>query len=93
VATRHAYVSGVGAELATELLKQSSKNPNLTYRHNPKAVASTVLLWIGLIGTIGSCFLFLKCHFLDDKMVNKLSKPETKERSGKLQKRQTPMSA
>jgi len=95
VATKHAYITGIGSELATELLKQSSKNPSLIYRHNAKAIASTVLLWIGLVGTVGSCFLMFKSHFHDDKMINHLSNPEAEQqkRSGRLQKRKTPTSA
>jgi len=95
VATKHAYITGVGAAEATRLLKLSAKDPPLHYKHNAKAIVSTVLVWIGWLGTLGSTFLMFKCHFHDDKMVNRLSNPEAEQqrRSGKLQKRKTPTSA
>jgi uncharacterized membrane protein len=32
-------------------------NPPLVYRHNGRAIAATVFLWLGLMGTIASCIL------------------------------------
>jgi hypothetical protein len=36
------------------------------YRHNPKAIASVVLLWPGMIATIGSCYLLIVSQIHDD---------------------------
>ncbi|EEA27296.1 hypothetical protein TMatcc_004414 [Talaromyces marneffei ATCC 18224] len=67
VATRHAYISGVDANEATRLLEASIKNPNLYYRHNPKCLASVILLWPGMVATIGSCYLLIASQNHDDK--------------------------
>ncbi|EED19741.1 conserved hypothetical protein [Talaromyces stipitatus ATCC 10500] len=67
VATRHAYISGVDAAEASRLLEASIKNPNLYYRHNPKCIASVVLLWPGMIATIGSCYLLIASQNHNDK--------------------------
>jgi len=66
VATRHAYVSGVDAAEAQTLLVQSGNQPNLYYRHNPKCLASTIILWPGLVATIGSCILLIQSQMHDD---------------------------
>lgn len=36
------------------------------YRHNPKAIAAVVLLWPGMIATIGSCYLLIASQTHDD---------------------------
>lgn len=66
VATRHAYISGVDSSEATRLLELSQKHPNFYYRHNPKAIAAVVLLWPGMIATIGSCYLLIKSQIHND---------------------------
>ncbi|KAF3404213.1 hypothetical protein DPV78_002572 [Talaromyces pinophilus] len=67
VATRRAYISGVDANEAMRLLESSIKNPNLYYRHNPKCLASVILLWPGMIATIGSCYLLITSQNHDDQ--------------------------
>lgn len=53
-ATRSAYVTGVGAAEATDLLNQFSKKSEtpLVYRHNARAIASVVFSWLGWVSTL-----------------------------------------
>ena len=60
-ATKRAYITGVNAEEATDLLQKTLK-PALVYRHNPKAVASVVLLWPGFVGTVASTIILFLSH-------------------------------
>lgn len=36
------------------------------YRQNPKCLAAMILLWPGMIATIGSCYLLIKSQIHDD---------------------------
>ena len=49
-ATGNAWISANSED--AKLIAQERLNPPLTYRHNGKAIASVVLLWIGLVATI-----------------------------------------
>ncbi|KAF3911323.1 hypothetical protein ABW21_db0205245 [Orbilia brochopaga] len=61
VATHECWVDGVSGEEESQLLRNSGQ-PNFIYRKNPKAVASVVLLWIGLVFTIASTFILFKYY-------------------------------
>jgi uncharacterized membrane protein len=55
VATKKAWIS---ADSADSLAIANEKiNPPMVYRHNPRAVASVVFVWIGLVGCIARCVL------------------------------------
>ena len=49
-ATGNAWISAGDADAAA--IAREHLDPPLTYRHNGKAVASVVLLWLGLVATI-----------------------------------------
>ncbi|KAI9725998.1 MAG: hypothetical protein M1834_009446 [Cirrosporium novae-zelandiae] len=66
VATRHAYVTGIDAAYAMTILKKYSAAP-FQYRHNGRAVASVVFIWLGLVGTIASTIVLLKSYAHNDK--------------------------
>ncbi|ETN46510.1 uncharacterized protein HMPREF1541_00695 [Cyphellophora europaea CBS 101466] len=51
-ATGHAWVSANSAD--AEAIAQQHLDPPLRYRDNGKAIASVVLLWLGLVATIAS---------------------------------------
>jgi hypothetical protein len=51
VATRRAYATGVDAAAAETLLQGFGKSNPLVYRRNPRAVASVVFLWPGMVFT------------------------------------------
>jgi hypothetical protein len=51
VATRRAYATGVDAAAAERLLQEFGKENPLVYRRNPRAVASIVFLWPGMVFT------------------------------------------
>jgi len=51
VATRHAYVSGVGSDEANRLLALYGGSP-LIYKHNGRALASVVFSWPGWVFTV-----------------------------------------
>lgn len=50
IATGNAWISA-NSEDAKQIAEETL-NPPLTYKHNGKAIASVVLLWIGLVATI-----------------------------------------
>ncbi|KAL2400031.1 hypothetical protein ABEF93_004559 [Exophiala dermatitidis] len=53
VATGNAWIAADSED--ARLIAQERINPPLVYRHNGRAVASAVFVWIGLCGTIASC--------------------------------------
>ncbi len=55
VATGNAWISAENAD--ARQLALADLDPPLTYRHNGRAIAATVFLWIGLMATIASCIL------------------------------------
>lgn len=59
VATRSAYISGVSPEYANTLFEQNGP-PNRIYRHNAYCVASTVILWPGMIASFASTYIMWK---------------------------------
>jgi len=59
VATRSAYITGVSPEYANTLFEQNGK-PNRVYRHNAYCVASTVILWPGMIASFASTYIMWK---------------------------------
>jgi len=64
VATGNAWISA-NSEDAIEIA-QHAINPPLVYRHNGRAIAATVFLWLGLVATIASCIiLWLYYNHLD----------------------------
>ena len=64
VATGKATISA--DTIDQELIAQESINPPLVYRHNGRAIAATVFLWLGLVATIASCvILWLYYQHLD----------------------------
>jgi hypothetical protein len=65
VASHKAYITGVSQEEAHALLTENGP-PNLVYRHNAAAVASTVILWFGVIATFARlvlCFSIIPFHY------------------------------
>jgi uncharacterized membrane protein len=64
VATKKAWIS---ADSADSLAIANEKiNPPMVYRHNPRAVASVVFVWIGLVGCIASTIvLWMYYSYLD----------------------------
>ncbi|KAH7047389.1 hypothetical protein B0J12DRAFT_120158 [Macrophomina phaseolina] len=58
-ATKSAYVSGVNAAHASDLLAAYGGSP-MRYRDNGRAIASVVFLWPGFLGTVGSTVLMWK---------------------------------
>ncbi|KAK6332257.1 hypothetical protein TWF696_002978 [Orbilia brochopaga] len=61
VATHKCWVDGVSGDEESMLLRNAGQ-PSWVYRHNPKAVASIVLLWVGLVFTIASTFILFKYY-------------------------------
>jgi hypothetical protein len=55
VATGNAWISADSNDAA--LIALEKINPPLVYRHNGRAIAATVFLWIGLVATVASCIL------------------------------------
>ena len=55
VATKRAWISADSID--AERIALEHINPPLVYKHNGRAIASTVFLWIGLMSTIASCIL------------------------------------
>lgn len=55
VATGNAWISADSADAARIALEHI--DPPLVYRHNGRAIAATVFLWLGLIATIASCII------------------------------------
>ncbi|KAL2430443.1 hypothetical protein ABEF95_007576 [Exophiala dermatitidis] len=53
LATGNAWIAADTED--ARLIAQERINPPLVYRHNGRAVASVVFVWIGLCGTIASC--------------------------------------
>ena len=53
MATKSSYIFGVSAEEAAQLYaKQGNKPIAGPYKHNARAVASIVFLWVGWVATI-----------------------------------------
>ena len=46
VATRSAYITGIGMDEANKLLEEYGKAP-LTYKNSHRALASVIIAWIG----------------------------------------------
>ncbi|KAJ6259391.1 hypothetical protein Dda_6292 [Drechslerella dactyloides] len=61
VATHKCWVDGVSGEDENALLEKAGQ-PSWLYRKNPMAVASIVLLWLGLVFTIASTFILFKFY-------------------------------
>lgn len=59
VATRSAHITGVSHAEANALFKQNGR-PNPVYRHNAYCVASTVILWPGMIASFASTYIMWK---------------------------------
>ena len=64
MATGNAWISATSEDARQIALEHV--NPPLVYKHNGRAIAATVFLWIGMIATIASCaILWLYYHHLD----------------------------
>lgn len=64
VATGKSWISADSED--ARQIAQHRLNPPLVYRHNARAIASVVFLWVGLCGTIASCIvLWLYYQHLD----------------------------
>ncbi|KAK6544840.1 hypothetical protein TWF694_001521 [Orbilia ellipsospora] len=61
VATHECWVNGVSGPELTRVLQEAGK-PNWKYRKNARAVASVVLLWVGLVFTIASTYILFKSY-------------------------------
>jgi hypothetical protein len=55
VATGNAWISADSEDAA--LIALESLNPPLVYRHNGRAIAATVFLWLGMVATVASCII------------------------------------
>jgi len=53
-ATHSSYVTGVSQEQANTLISQAKKSSEapLVYRHNPRAVAAVVFVWLGWVSVV-----------------------------------------
>lgn len=65
-ATHEAYVTGVNADEAETLLRLYGGSP-LEYRHNGRAVAAVVFIWLGLPATVASTVILWMSHKHDDE--------------------------
>ncbi|KUJ21925.1 uncharacterized protein LY89DRAFT_389121 [Mollisia scopiformis] len=59
VATHRAYISGMSTALADDLFRANGP-PNPIYRKNAYCVASTVILWPGVIASFASSYIMWK---------------------------------
>ncbi|KAI9744731.1 MAG: hypothetical protein M1818_001656 [Claussenomyces sp. TS43310] len=66
VATRSAHITGVDAEIVTQLLIGAKPAP-LKYRRNGRCVASAVLLWVGFPAVVASTVILFLSHAHDAK--------------------------
>ncbi|OJJ80415.1 uncharacterized protein ASPGLDRAFT_51628 [Aspergillus glaucus CBS 516.65] len=66
-ATHSAEITGTDAASARQYWEESMKKPALRYYTNPKAVASVVLAWPGVVGTIASTIILWLSHKHDDE--------------------------
>ncbi|KAF1996503.1 hypothetical protein P154DRAFT_310380 [Amniculicola lignicola CBS 123094] len=57
VATKSAYVTGPNAAAATEYLHRTQHDSPLSYKHNPRGIASVVFIWPGFLATVASTWL------------------------------------
>jgi hypothetical protein len=55
VATGNAWISADSQD--AEQIALEKINPPLVYRHNGRAIAATVFLWLGLVATVASCII------------------------------------
>jgi len=67
VATRSSHMTGVSLAVANRLFKENGK-PNPVYRHNPYCVASTVILWLGMVFSFASTYIMWKSIAHNDKV-------------------------
>lgn len=65
-ATHEAYVTGVNADEAERLLRLYGGSP-LAYRHNGRAIAAVVFIWLGFPATIASTIILWMSHKHDDE--------------------------
>jgi hypothetical protein len=66
LATKSAYVTGVDAAGAQRALEEYSGG-SLRYRNNPRAIASVVFLWPGMVATMAStCLLWHSLAHIDE---------------------------
>ena len=64
VASGNSWISADSADAVQIALEQL--DPPLVYKHNGRAIAATVFLWIGMVATVGSCIImWLYYHHLD----------------------------
>jgi len=78
VATHEAHISGVSKAEAALLFRQNGP-PNHVYRHNAYCVASTVLLWPGVVGSFASAYIMWKSIQHNDQFGPKSSKYRKEE--------------
>jgi len=55
VATGNAWISANSTD--AERIALEKINPPLVYRHNGRAIAATVFLWLGMVATVASCII------------------------------------
>ncbi|KAL3419664.1 hypothetical protein PVAG01_08162 [Phlyctema vagabunda] len=68
VATRKANITGVPRTEGDQLIANNSGGkPTLVYRHNAYCVASTVILWPGVVATFASAYILFRSHKHDDQ--------------------------
>ncbi|PYH94328.1 hypothetical protein BO71DRAFT_398926 [Aspergillus ellipticus CBS 707.79] len=66
-ATQSARIDGTDPETARTFWEEVKKKPALTYRTNPKALASVVLSWPGFIATVASTVILFMSQRHDDQ--------------------------
>lgn len=66
-AMHSAQITGTDAASARKIWQEAMKKPALTYRTNPKAVASVVLAWPGWVATVASTVVLFMSKKHDDR--------------------------
>ncbi|KAH8599722.1 hypothetical protein B0O99DRAFT_503275 [Bisporella sp. PMI_857] len=78
VATRKAYITGVSSAQASALFTANGP-PNPVYRHNAYCVASTVILWPGVVASFASTYIMWKSLAHNEKFGPKAAAYRNKE--------------
>jgi hypothetical protein len=84
VATHRAYISGISATQADVYFRENGK-PNPIYHKNAYAVASTVILWPGVIASFTSAYIMWKSLQHNDQFGPFSSKYKNKEEETSLE--------
>jgi len=98
VATKSSYIFGVSPQEAAEIYaKQGNKPIAGPYKHNARAVASIVFLWVGWVATIAStCILFASIKHNDQygaKTAHLRAQEEAEAKEPTSQMREAPLNS